>query len=620
MVASKLALRAEGIEHAYGDRIVLKGADVSVYDGERVGLVGHNGSGKTTLLRVLCGDLEPDRGEVRSVGRLAMLQQVPDLGFQTVGDAARDALSGHYERMAAYERALEAGELERAGELQAILDRDGWEVEHRVDAVLARVGAPEAGRSIGGLSGGELRRVALARALLASPDVLVLDEPTNHLDLGAIEWLQACLMGWRGAVLLVTHDRYLLEAVATRIVEVEEGRCVSYDGSYGDYVVARAERFERHRKADARRRQIIAREAAWAARSPAARTTKQAARLKRLDALRAEEGGARDATMAALDLSVGIHRGATLLEADGLTKQIAGRTLFEDVGLHLRPGDRFAVVGPNGCGKSTLLRVLAESLAPDAGSLVRAKRVKIGVVDQARTGLDPDATVLEAAGDGAPEVQLGQRWVTVQSFLQRILFRREQFTQRVAGLSGGERARLLLARLVLKGSVVLLLDEPTNDLDLMTLRVLEEALLSFDGAVVVVTHDRAFVDRVCTGVLAFEGTGVVPYADRAQWDAARRALAKPPVKVTKPAPPPEPAKQESSRARLSWKEQRELEALPERIEALEAERESLEGVLADPATYRSRAGEVAELTTRLQALSSDIEEAYTRWTALEERA
>ncbi len=616
-------LRARGIEKVYADRPVLRGCDVSVAAGERVGLVGVNGSGKSTLLRILGGAVAPDHGEVSARGTVALLDQDPALPGETVGEAADEAVRWHAELVAAWEAATAAGDQRRADALQHLLDEKGWDVSHTVDAMLSRVGAPPRDARVERLSGGERRRVALARALLGAPDLLLLDEPTNHLDADTVEWLQGWLAGHRGAVVIVTHDRYLLEAVATRIVEVEDGVCVSYDGSYADYLLERAERRATQERADDQRMAMIAREAEWASRSPAAQTKKQKARLDRLAALEAVRPFRKDQSFA-LDLRTGLKHGSTVLEARKLTKAYGGRVLLDNVEFGLVAGDRVGILGPNGIGKSTLLRMIMGQERPDKGEIVRGARVRASLLDQERSGLDLDATVFEAAGGGNDQVKVGDRYIHVASFLGRFLFGRDFFPRRVRDLSGGERARLLLAKLLLQGSNLILLDEPTNDLDLQTLRVLEEALLSYDGVAVVVTHDRAFLDRVCTAMLAFEGDGrVVRYASRQQYLAAQAARAEAAKaereKVQRAEPKTVDAKPAAGKRKLSFKEQKEFDELPTRIEALESEQESLTARLADPAVYRDATVDAATLSKRLAAIPGELEGLYARWSDLGER-
>jgi ATP-binding cassette subfamily F protein uup len=610
-------LRAKGIERAFGERHVLTGADLSVEAGERVGLVGVNGCGKSTLLRICGGAITADHGEVAVRGRVSLLDQEPVLPGSTVGEAADEAIRWHAELVEAYQAALAAGDLRRAEGLQQRLDQTGWEVGHRVEAMLSRVGAPPRTSDNARLSGGERRRVALARALLGEPDLLLLDEPTNHLDADTVEWLQGFLEGHRGALVMVTHDRYLLEAVATRIVEIEDGVSVSYDGSYADYLIERAERRAQLQRADDVRLAMIEREAEWASRSPAARTTKQKARLDRLAALQAQSSLKKDPGFE-LDLRTGLKHGSTVLELRDVRLAVGGRTLFSKFELGLRAGDRVGVLGPNGCGKTTLLKMMTGALVPAAGEIVRGARVRMAVLDQERSGLNPDDTVYEAAGGGNDQVRVGDRWIHVTSFLNRFLFGREFFNRRVTTLSGGERARLLLAKLLLQGANLLLLDEPTNDLDLQTLRVLEEALLAYDGVLVVVTHDRAFLDRVCNAVVACEGEGTwIRYASRQQHLAALAGARS----VAKAAAPPRPAAAPAPvvRTRLSYKEQKERDELPAKIEALEAEQAALADRLADPALYRDPAADAVGLSRRATSLAEEIERLYARWSELEAR-
>lgn len=615
---------ARGIDKAFGDRHVLRGCDLVVERGDRIGLVGANGCGKSTLLRVLAGS-ESASGEVIRSGRLSMLDQEPRLPGATVREAAESALRWHRDLLARWEAAAARHDEAALAEAQALPDVHGWDLSHQVEAVLSRVRAPPMDAPLARLSGGELRRVALAVALLEAPDVLLLDEPTNHLDADTVVWLEGVLDNWRGAVVVVTHDRYLLEAVSTSIVEVEDGLCVGYEGSYADYLLARAERRAALEQAEDRRLALIEHEAEWASRSPAARSTKQKGRLDRLEALKAMRPLKKEETFE-LDLRTG-SKLATLAETRGLTKRYGDRLLFKNLEFNLQARDRVGVLGPNGTGKSTLLAALNGKLVLDAGQIQWGPRVKVALLDQARSGLKEDDTVWEAAGEGNDNVKVGDTWVHVASFLGRFLFTREHLSQRVSKLSGGERARLLLAKLLLQGANVLLLDEPTNDLDLMTLSVLEEALLAFDGASVIVTHDRAFLDRVCNKVLVFEGGGVVTqYASRLQaveaekrrTQAAEAAAAEAARKEAAKKAPAAPSAATPSK-KLSFKEQRELDTLPATIEQLEAEHAALSATLADPATFKRGGPDLRALTAELAELEAKIAASYARWEALEGR-
>jgi ATP-binding cassette subfamily F protein uup len=617
-----MLIRAQSIEVAFGDRLVLRGADISVAAGECVALVGNNGSGKSTLLKVLAGQLRPDHGEVFRMAVPGLLHQMPDLPGETVQDALDDATAWHAALMADFEEASIAGDLNRSSKLQDRLDDVGWEIDHKVDAVTHRLKTPPRTASISTLSGGESRRVALARALLQTPDLLLLDEPTNHLDAETIEWLQAFLIGFRGAIVLVTHDRYLLEAVAQRIIEVEDGLTVAYQGSYSDYLIARAERRSLQESTESARLNTLAREAAWAARSPAARSTKQKARLKRLEVLEGARALHKEQSFF-LDLKTGFKAGNTIVELVDVFGGYGENELIKNLSINVQAGDRVGILGPNGIGKSTLFRILNQELAAFSGKVHRAPRVRLAVIDQSRTGLKDTDSLFDAAGNGNSHVDLGDHQIHVASFLRQFLFQREQLDQPVSSLSGGERMRLLLARLLLQGANVLLLDEPTNDLDLMTLRVLEEALIDFDGASLVISHDRALIDRVCNVVLSFEGDGVVvSYASRQQamraLEAKRlRSEEKHAGKSSQQNSSPKPPAPKNKTKKMSFGERQEFESLPGRIETLESEHGALSTQLSSPDTHAEGPELAARIGKALQSKQSEIDEAYARWTVLE---
>jgi len=606
-------LVADSIDKAWGDRAILRELSVSVDKGERLGLVGPNGCGKSTLLSIMGGDEPCDGGEIRFQGSRGILGQDPHLAGETVADAVRAALEWHHALLDRYHAALDAGRMRDAQSLQDQLDLHGWDHDHRAAAMLQRVGAPAMDARLDKLSGGQRRRVALAATLLGEPDILLLDEPTNHLDAAAVDWLQEWLERYKGTVILVTHDRYLLEAVASRIVEIDDGVAVSYDGSYADYLIARAERQAMLQRREDSRLGMIRREAEWASRSPAARSTKQRARLDRLKVMR-DQRPLKKSEMFKLDFRTGLKQGQTVLEAHGLKKSYGELKILEGLDLSMLRGDRLGVLGANGVGKSTLLKILLGTESLDSGQMRFAPRVNVAYLDQQRSALKATDSVYEAMGDGKDKILVGDNWVHVVGYLQRFLFPKSMHDQTVATLSGGERARLLLAKMLLEGANFLILDEPTNDLDLMTLRVLEEALLDFDGSCVVVTHDRAFLDRVCTGILAFEGDGkIVRYASRSQAEAGMAAKAE--VKVSKPKAQRKPDRPK----KLSWKEQREFDALPQNLEDAELALAELEDKLADPDTWTDPAG--ARLVQEQHAAATaKVEALYERWEELEARA
>lgn len=615
------ALVVNEIEKSYGDRQILRGCSFFVGTNERVGIVGANGAGKSTLLRIISGKEEPNHGRVHLPVSVAILDQNPKLTGDTVGEAVRETSRWHQELIDAYNQSIVDEDWDTMSALQDRLDLVGWDLSHNIDAVLQKVQAPPSDASLTNLSGGEIRRVALARTLLSNADLLILDEPTNHLDTETIEWLESFLAGYRGAVLLVTHDRYLLEQVATRIIEVEDGVCVGYDGSYGDYLVASAERQSRLRQAEERRLKLIAQEAAWAARSPAARSTKQKARLQRLDELQNQRALAPERGIA-WNFETNDRFGSTLMEVEDVSLSFGDRQLFEEATFTISPGERLGIIGRNGTGKSSLLKILTGTLTSPTGQIHRQSRLHIGVLDQNRSGLKMDDTVYESVG-GADFVDVHGQRVHVVGFLSKFLFGRTMLDQKVSLLSGGERARLLLAKLLLQGANLLILDEPTNDLDLLTLRALEEALLEFGGGVLVVTHDRAFLDRVCTGILSIEDGEVVSYADRSQViraAAARRQAEQARLQAEKEAAEVKNSKPVKRKSGLSYKEKKELEALPDQIEVLEEKVSEIDAVLLDPATYTNSDIRVSELQASKERLETEIEMAMERWEELSEKS
>ena len=608
------------IEKSYGDRQILRGCSFFVGTQDRVGIVGANGAGKSTLLRIISGKEEPNHGRIHLPVSVAILDQNPTLTGETVEDAVRETSRWHQDLLDGYNAAIVNEDWDEMAELQDRLDLVGWDISHNIDAVLQRVQAPTAESSLENLSGGEIRRVALARTLLSNADLLILDEPTNHLDTETIEWLEAFLAGYRGSVLLVTHDRYLLEQVATRIIEVEDGVCVGYDGSYGDYLVASAERQSRLRQAESRRLKLISQEAAWAARSPAARSTKQKARLQRLDQLQNQRSMPSERSIE-WNFDTDDRFGSTLMEVEDLSIRFGTRQLFSEATFTISPKERIGIVGRNGTGKSSLLKLLTGQLKSSTGQIHRQSRLHIGILDQNRSGLKPDDTVYESVG-GADFVDVQGQRVHVVGFLAKFLFGRTMLDQKVSLLSGGERARLLMAKLLLQGANLLILDEPTNDLDLLTLRALEEALLEFGGGVFVVTHDRAFLDRVCTGILSIEEEQVVSYADRSQVMKAahaRRQTQQAEQQSRKETVEPQ-AKTVKQQLGLSYQEKKELESLPDRIEHWETEVEQMNSVILDPTTYSNPDIDVALLQQNKETLESQIEDAMERWEDLSERS
>jgi ABC transport system ATP-binding/permease protein len=633
-------LTVDGISLAYKDRQLLDGVSLSVAEGERIGLLGPNGSGKSTLLSILAGVQQPDEGEriLRRDLRIGYLRQEPPLDPSlTVRDAVRDALEGRDAVLAELDSvhtALAAPDLapERIRSLlarQSELDHElsrlgGHDVEHKVESILLHLDLKNPDARCGTLSGGEQRRVALARLLLSEPELLLLDEPTNHLDAIVTDWLEDWLLEADLTLLMVTHDRYFLDRVVDRIVELDRGKLVSYSGNYTDYLIARAERDDVERHADQVRRSTLRRETAWIRRGPPAQRKKSKARLSQYATLVDSRPDGGNAELE-FEIPPGPRLGTRVIQLEGAGKSFGGRVIVPPLDLEVGPGDCIGVAGPNGAGKSTFLALCTGALAPDRGKVLVGETVKIATIDQKRSELDPAKTVLEEVAGKSTTVRIGERTMRVESFLERFLFPGDRKHQKIAELSGGERNRILLAKLMGKGGNVLVLDEPTNDLDVATLRVLEEAISQFEGTVLVVSHDRWFLDRVASRIVFFDGEGGARVhegslsllldrlaAERVAREAEEREQAKARDKKARAAAAPA----EGPR-KLTYAEKKELAALPDRIAAAEEKLAEIDGTLEDPAFYARPRADHERLAAERAAADSALAALYRRWEELE---
>jgi ATP-binding cassette subfamily F protein uup len=634
-------LRAANVQLTFGSRTVFEGLTLTIEEGERVGLVGVNGSGKSSLMKILAGVARADAGELqlRRGARVTYLPQEPEFpeGATVASELAvsqaplKEALTAHAELSRKLESTPPEAHEKLLEQIAALSDRieqlGGWDTEHHARMLLDRLGVKDWDRPVAQLSGGLRKRVAIARALLTRPDLLMLDEPTNHLDADTVDWLEEELDKLPGALLLVTHDRYFLDGLVDRMVEIQPGAgAISYPGNYEAYVEQKLVAQENAAIAQHKRERWIAQEVAWLRRGPEARRTKSKARIDRARKLMAEKGFERP-KVAGLQVLSAPRLGHTVIEAEGVQKSFGERQVLKGVDFRLQRGERVGFVGPNGVGKTTFLRVLLGELPPDGGKLVIGKNTKVAYYDQTRASLDPEQTVYEAASPGEDWVELGDKKIALRDYLDDLLFPVPMQRQKVAALSGGERNRLLLARLFLEGANVLVLDEPTNDLDIVTLNVLEGLLLSFTGSVLLVTHDRYFLDKVATSIVAFEGGGkVVRYEGnyamyrrlKDQAEAARAAEAPTPApKKEAPAPQSSEASKPARKpGKLSYKEQREMEGMEAAIEAAESRKAELEAKLADPAVYSS-ATKVPELQRELEAATTEVDRLYARWQELQ---
>jgi ATP-binding cassette subfamily F protein uup len=626
---------------AFGHVALLDHACAQIERGERIALIGRNGSGKSSLLRALAGEGALDDGAVRLEPghRVALVAQEaqfePD---QSAYDAIAGGLGAIAAQLIAYHdlgtrlgASPSAEELERLHDLQSALEHaDGWRLDTRVKQTLSALGLDGDAR-MESLSGGMLKRVALGRGLVADPDLLLLDEPTNHLDIVGIEWLEQLLLGFNGAVVVVTHDRRFLDRVATRILELDRGALRSYPGRYADYQARKSDELAAEAAAQARFDKLLAQEEAWIRKGIEARRTRNEGRVRRLDALRNERSARRERLGAAqLGVERGDLSGRLVAELVQVSKSFPGANrdlpVVREFSCRIMRGDKVGLIGPNGAGKTTLLKLILGELAPDRGSVRLGTRIQVAYFDQFRSRLDPDATLAETISPGSEFIEIAGRRQHVIGYLGDFLFAPERARSRVASLSGGERNRLLLARLFARPANVIVLDEPTNDLDIETLELLEALLADYDGTVLLVSHDRAFLDAVVTQTIAYEGDGRwLEYAGGYEdWWRVKQAQAQPPTPIApRPAAKdnPRPAGTASAEGprKLSFAERRELEGLPERIDALEAEHQALGLRLADPALYQRAPQDVATVRERLQAVQSELATAMQRWEALAAR-
>ncbi len=620
---------------AYGHVPLLDGTDFALDAGERVALIGRNGTGKSSLLKILAGLEKPDDGLLQAqtgVRRIYVAQEPAFAASVTVFDAVAEGVAQARALRQRYEAHAPGDDLD--GLQTQIEALNGWTWEQRVAESLQRLHLDAAAR-FDALSGGTRKRVALAQALVAAPDVLLLDEPTNHLDIDAIEWLQDLLAGWRGALVLVSHDRAFIDAVATRIVELDRGRLRSHPGDFAAFSAAKERELESEARLAARADKVLAQEEIWIRKGVEARRTRSVGRVARLMKLREQRAQRRDVLgRVRLDLDAGVPSGKLVAELKDVSMRFGDRLLIERFSATLLRGDKVGVIGPNGCGKTTLLRIILGELEPTSGSVRRGSNLQVAYFDQMRAALKLDATLADTISPGSEWIEIGATRRHVMSYLGDFLFSPERAHSPVRSLSGGERNRLLLARLFALPANVLVLDEPTHDLDIDTLDLLEDLLQSYTGTVFLVSHDRRFVDNVVTSTIAWEGDpafGGRPglwreYEGGFEDWKLQRSRAQALVAAAAPAPaassrtavtaaPP----QAPARTKLSYKEQRELDALPARIEALEAEQQAIAERLASGELYVKEPQRVPALQARHESIEAELMQALERWESLASR-
>ena len=626
-------IRLDKISLAYGDQPLLAHVDFQVDAGERVCLVGRNGTGKTTLFRVITGAAAPDDGEIWRMETLRVAhleQEVPPDTEQTIFEVVAGGLGelgpllAEFHNLTHHHGLAQRESLRALAHLQARIETlDGWNINQKVETMLTRLNLPEDKR-LTDCSGGTRRQVMLARALVSEPDLLLLDEPTNHLDINAIAWLEKYLLNCSNAVMFITHDRTFVRRLATRVVELDRGRLTSFPGNFDGYLQRKDELFEIEERASAKFDKKLAEEEAWVRRGIKARRTRNEGRVRALQAMRRDKAERLEAQgRASFSIDAGALSGRLVVDVRRVSFCYGDNSIIRDLSTRILRGDRVGILGPNGSGKSTLLKLILGELEPTSGEIVLGTRLQLAYFDQHRRMLDPEKTVRENMTE-SDYVTVRGRPRHVIGYLKDFLFPPQRIDSPVKALSGGERNRLLLAKLFTQSANMMVLDEPTNDLDVDTLELLEELLSEYQGTLLLVSHDRTFLDNVVTSTLVFEGDGKFgEYAGGYEdWERYQRQIPEIPSETRKrgnaqPPPAPSQAKRTDKPRRLTYKEQRELEALPVAIEALEAEQAELHRLMGGAEFYRQSSDTITATLERLEVLKCDLEECYARWQTLE---
>lgn len=622
---------------SYSDAPLLDNAELHIEDNERICLVGRNGAGKSTLMKILNREIPLDDGRIIYEQDLivARLQQDPPRDVAgTVYDFVAEGVEEQAEILKRYHVLSQLvmsdpseKNLDRLAQVQETLEHQGlWQLENRINEVLLQLGL-DANSALSALSGGWLRKAALGRALVSAPHVLLLDEPTNHLDIETIDWLEGFLKTFNGTIIFISHDRSFIRNMATRIVDLDRGKLVSWPGDYDAYLVAKEEALRVEEMQNAEFDRKLAQEEVWIRQGIKARRTRNEGRVRALKAMRRERGERREVMGSAkMQVEEATRSGKIVFELENVSYALKDRPLVRDFSAQVQRGDKIALVGPNGCGKTTLLKLMLGDLAPDSGRVHIGTKLEVAYFDQHRAALDPEKTVMDNLAEGKQEVMVNGRPRHVLGYLQDFLFHPKQAMTPVRALSGGERNRLLLARLFLKPSNLLILDEPTNDLDVETLDLLEELIDNYQGTVLLVSHDRQFVDNTVTECWIFEGQGRIGRYIGGYHDAREQQSQTQPLKTTAASKVQVPAEVETTSAsvtkrtgggKLSYKLQRELEQLPQQLETLEAEIASLQAQVGDPAFFNQPHDSTQQVLSDLAAAEQRLESAFERWEYLE---
>ncbi len=632
------------VDFSVGGPLLLEQVDLSLDAGERVCVVGRNGAGKSTLMKLIAGELHPDDGEIRLQGgtRIARLtQEVPQDTSGSVFDVVADGLGELGHLLARYHHLLETGDMDALGDVQSQIEaHNAWDLDSRVQQVIERLELP-ADTDFSELSGGMKRRVLLGQALVRDPNLLLLDEPTNHLDIEAIAWLETFLRGFAGSIVFITHDRSFLRALATRIVEIDRGQVTSWPGDYDNYLRRREERLHAEAQAQAHFDRKLAQEEVWIRQGIKARRTRNEGRVRALKAMRNERAQRREqAGNARITLATAQSSGRKVIDAKHVTQAYGGRTLLRDISTTIMRGDRVGIMGPNGAGKSTLLKILLGELKPQEGEVTLGTGLEVAYFDQHRSTLDDRLNALDNVAQGREYIELNGQRKHIVGYLQDFLFSPERSRAPITRLSGGERNRLLLAKLFAQPSNLLVMDEPTNDLDVETLELLEELLNEYTGTLLLVSHDRDFIDNVVTSTLVLEGDGVVgeyiggysdwlrqrpavaakPAGSKAAWSSSTSEASSASAQASTPASAQAPVAAPvavAPKKKLSFKEQRELELLPAKLEELESEIARRTAAMNDPKYFQQDAATITRGNEELARLQAELDVAFARWEELE---
>jgi ABC transport system ATP-binding/permease protein len=624
-------LRLDSAHLQFGTQVILDNVSLSITRGEKLGLLGRNGTGKTTLLKVLAGELSPDSCErwIRPGIHVARLQQtLPEADQLSVYDVVAAGLADAGRLLSEYHKLIQADEpdMTQLSRVQQQLEAaDGWQLQQRVETTISQLQLP-AEATMGELSGGWRRRVALAQALVSQPDLLLLDEPTNHLDIPAIRWLEEQLANFSGAIILITHDRRFLQNVANSIAELDRGYLTQLRGSYHSFLRHREQQLEAEERANELFDKKLAQEEVWIRQGIKARRTRNEGRVRALKAMRSERQSRRERTGTAnFAVETSGQSGKIVAELQHVDKNFDGRPVLKDVSTIIQRGDRVGIVGPNGAGKSTLVKLLLGRLEPDAGKIIFGSKLELAYSDQLRDQLDPAKNLIDNVCGGQDFIEINGKRRHAISYLGDFLFSPERVRTPVKALSGGEQNRAILAKLFSKPANLLVLDEPTNDLDIETLELLEEILLTFEGTVLLVSHDRDFMDNVVTSLLVLEGDGVVTeqaggYSD---WEARGGQLSEGHTQrpaQTAAAPQPDASTQPAAakKGKLSYKLQRELDGLPAVIEKLEQRQQALEATMAEDGFYQQDHATVQKTLDELATVQAEMEKTFERWSLLED--